>query len=315
METPQFRRVRVVVNPRAGFLRWKKPIVRAVRNGLSHLDFEWELKYTERRGHARELSAEATEQGFDLVVAVGGDGTVNECASGLVGSDTCLAVVPVGSGNGLARGLHIPVSVRKSLRLLRTGVVRRIDAGRVDGTYFFVTAGVGFDAEVGHEFDRRDLRGPIPYFVIGVKRFFVYKPQEIRLSFEDREIVRRVLLVTAANMRQYGSGAIIAPHARPDDGTLDVCVIQEVGFLPAVYYLPRLFLGTIDTAPYVEIYRTREFLIHRSEPGPYHCDGEPFDGGEDLHVTVVPRSLSVLVPKESFELEKPFPAAGSQDAQ
>lgn len=273
--------------------------MKVIRRFLSENDFEWELRVIERPGHGRELAAEAAESGYEVVLAVGGDGTVNACASGLVHTDTCLAVIPTGSGNGLARGLGIPLTIRRALRLLKTGEIRRIDAGQFNGTYFFVTAGIGLDAEIGREFVDRDLRGLLPYFAIGVKLFLTYRPREVRIAFPDREVVRRVLVAVAANMRQYGGSAIIAPHARPDDGLLDVCVVRQVSLLPALYYLPRLFRGTLHTVPYAEMFRAKEFVIQRPEAGPYHCDGEPFWGGEELRVRVIPSCLSVLVPPAS----------------
>jgi diacylglycerol kinase (ATP) len=298
-ERDAVRRVCVVVNPRAGFVPWKEPIVKTIRRFLSRNGFEWELRIIQGRGHGRELAAEAAAAGFDVVLAVGGDGTVNACASGLVNTSTCLAVVPTGSGNGMARGLGVPLTVRRALEVLCDGQIHRIDAGKVNDTYFFVTAGIGLDAEIGHEFVHRDLRGLLPYFAIGVKLFLRYEPQEVQLSFPDREITRKVLVVAAANMPQYGGSALIAPKARPDDGTLDVCVVREVKLLPALYYLPRLFLGTIDTVPYVEVIRTTELVIHRPKPGPYHCDGEPFEGGTELRIRIIPSCLSVLAPRNS----------------
>lgn len=304
IEKRTFHRVRFVVNPRSGLLQWKKPILKIINDFVAERGMDWDIIMTTGPGHGRELAAEAREQNYDLVVAVGGDGTVNECGSALVGSETCLGIIPMGSGNGLARGLHIPMGIRRPLGLLDSGVVRKIDAGRIEDAHFFVTAGIGFDAELGDEFNRSKVRGPVPYFFLGVKRFFVYEPQRVVLHLPDGDVERRVLLVTVANMKQYGAGAIIAPKARPDDGMFDICVIRELGILPAVVYLPRLFTGNIDKAPFVELYRASSLVIEREREGVFHCDGEAFHGGKRLKVDILANSLNVLVSPESFWLER-----------
>ncbi len=312
IEKRAFHKVRFVVNPRSGLLQWKKPILKIINDFVAERGMDWDIILTTGPGHGKELAQEAREDGYDLVVAVGGDGTVNECGSALIGSETCLGIIPMGSGNGLARGLHIPMGIRKPLGLLDSGVVRKIDAGKIDRAYFFVTAGIGFDAELGDEFNRSKVRGPVPYFFLGVKRFFVYEPQRVILHLPDGDVERKVLLVTVANMKQYGAGAIIAPKARPDDGMFDICVIRELGIVPAVVYLPRLFTGSIDKAPFVELYRASSLVIEREREGVFHCDGEAFHGGRRLEVDILPNSLNVLVSPESLWLER---SAGYVDAE
>lgn len=295
-----FRKVKLIFNPKAGALRHSHVVLRIVDHCLRRASFRYEVYNVESKDHGVELASAAEREGFDAVVAVGGDGTVNAAARGLLHSRLPLGIIPVGSGNGLARGLGIPVSIRRSCQLLvEDGIVRTIDAGRIRDRYFFVVAGLGFDAVVGKLFDDQSLRGPLPYFYLGVREFFSYEPETFILRFDDQQITVPALLVTLANTQQWGNGAIIAPHARPDDGLLDICVIHKVNLAQALFHLPRLFSGKIDKVRHYENYRSTEVEIVRERPGYFHVDGEPVEGGTHLRVTIDPKALRVIVPARS----------------
>ncbi len=292
----ELKKVKFIYNPKSGLVRTPRIIRRAIEIVLADAPFEYDFAETEYRGHAHELARRAAEEGYDAVVAIGGDGTANEVGSALLYTNTALAIIPVGSGNGLARGLSIPIAIRRAARLLLTGRVRTIDAGTIEDRNFFIVTGLGFDALVGKLFDDRSLRGPLPYFYIGVREFLFFRPATFKLEFDGRTIVRSALLVTIANTTQWGLGVIISPNARPDDGLLDVCIIRRITLLRALIHLPKLFTGKIDKVREYERYQTTSLRISRNKPGPFHVDGEPVDAGHTVQVGINPQALKVIVP-------------------
>ena len=293
------KNVKFIQNPRAGFIHSPVIIRRIIERAIVDAPFEYDFQLTEYKGHATELARNAVEDGYDAVVSVGGDGTMNETACSLLHTNVPLAVIPMGSGNGLARGLDIPISIRRAARLLIDGQVRTIDAGKIEDRYFFIVTGIGFDALIGKLFDDLSLRGPLPYFTIGFREFLFYRPEVFILRFKGKQVAAPALLVTIANSKQWGNGAIIAPHAEPDDGLLDICVIHRIGLLSALYHLPKLFTGKIDTVRHYDRYQSEAIEIVREKPGPFHVDGEPCEGEVVLHVSIDHKALDVIVPKET----------------
>ena len=300
-------RVRVVYNPRAGIdSRRALSAIRAAHP-------EWEggvIRSTEHEGHARELAREAVRDGCELVFAVGGDGTANEVAEGLLGSQTTLGLIPVGSGNGLARTLEIPLKPDRALRCLeRESVVRRMDVGLLNERPFLNVAGVGFDAAVGRAFQERGRggarRGVLAYVVLALRQLFSYRARECTLE-TDRETLRlRTLLVTFSNGRQYGAGAVIAPRARLDDGRLDLFVVEDAPRLEVLLNAPRLFRGSLHRSPRCRLISTTRAVLVGA--GPPHRDGEPEEEVERVEVRLLPRALRVLVPRHLAENpEGPF---------
>lgn len=292
------KKVKFVHNPRSGIIRAPVLLRKAIEASLAGATFDYEFSETERRGHGYELAKQAVEEGYDAVVAVGGDGTVNEVATALLHTDVKLGIVPVGSGNGFARGVGIPMSLRRAVKLLSEGAVRKIDAGKIQDRYFFIVTGVGFDAVIGKLFDDQKMRGPIPYFAIGFREFLFYRPEVFIIKFDGKQIAVPALLVTIANQKGWGAGAVIAPNAEPDDGLLEICIIHRVNFLYALFHLPKIFLGKIDKVRKYEWYRAKEIEIIREKPGPFHYDGEPEDGGEVLNISIIPSALNVIVPQK-----------------
>ncbi len=288
------QRLKFIINPIAGFRRDKSFIEELIRRRCKNLDFT--IIHTAAPGDATRLAQEAATEGYHAVVAVGGDGTVNETASGLVGTDTALGIIPRGSGNGLARSLNIPLQAAQALEVICSGKEHRIDAGRAAHRYFFVVTGVGFDANVGHKFNLAAWRGPLPYFYIAAREFANYQPEPLRLSIEDQAIDLTPFLVTVANTEQYGNGAIIAPHAKPDDGVLDVCVVQPMNFAEFVMHAPKLFNGKANTVPQITYYRSKNATIEKSGPVLFHVDGEAQVSDGPVNISVLPQALKVIVP-------------------
>jgi YegS/Rv2252/BmrU family lipid kinase len=253
---------------------------------------------TERAGHAREITLAALARGISTVVAWGGDGTMNEVATGLAFKDASLAVVPSGSGNGLARELGIPFDAASALDVAFTGAERVIDAGDIDGRLFFNIAGIGLDARVAHRFavDGLEKRGFARYIAITIRELSRYQPDLLTVTTPASSATRPSLLVAIANGRQYGNGAMIAPEARLDDGRLDLVIISARALMRACLELPLVFMGKIDRLAGVTMERTESATITSPYPVVYHLDGEPIAGTLSLSVKVQPRALKIRVP-------------------
>ena len=253
---------------------------------------------TERAGHARELTQAVLAQGVTTVVAWGGDGTVNEVASALAFHDAALVVVPSGSGNGLARELRIPSDPGCAFAVAFDGRTCRIDAGELDGRLFFNVAGIGLDARVAHRFAADGLarRGLGRYLAVTAQEFFTYKPDYHTVVTDGTALHVRAMLIAIANSRQYGNGAVIAPAARVDDGTLDVVIVEGRSALAALAQVPRLFMGRIAHARGVTSVPAVEIEVRSQHAVPYHVDGEPHVGGASMTARPRPGALRVAVP-------------------
>jgi diacylglycerol kinase family enzyme len=290
-------RVSVIVNPLAGLFRRADQgrrhaeLARAV---LTAAGADADIQLTAHAGHARVLAAAARAGGADLVCAWGGDGTVNEVASVLAFGDLPLAIVPIGSGNGLARALGLPRRPAAALRHALDAPARRIDAGEIAGHLFFNVAGVGFDAHIAAEFSRAaGHRGFRRYAQIVTRELFAYAPRPCRVTIGTVVTSHRAFLLTAANGSQWGNGAIVAPEARLDDGLLDLVSVETPSRLHLVGAIPRLFAGTLHKDPIVRIRRITEAHISGESPLLFHFDGEPALEGADLLVRVHPGALLV----------------------
>lgn len=255
----------------------------------------------QKKGQATLLAREAVAQSFDVVVAAGGDGTVNEVVCGLVNSGVSLGIVPAGSGNGLAREFGIPLKMREACKTVIHGWTREVDVGKVNGRFFLGTAGIGYDALIVKLFEERwgGRRGMLPYLHVALTGFLKHKAHLMRLRLNDRQLTVFPLLVTAANTTQFGGGAIIAPQARSDDGLLDVCIIHNLSFLQAFYHWPKLFMGRINRMPQWNMFRTTSLEISVDFPIPVHVDGEPVQESTHLKIVLIPRALGIRVPKDS----------------
>jgi YegS/Rv2252/BmrU family lipid kinase len=289
--------VLAILNPRAGVAARKA--LGALMRGVPG----WEaitIEQTQARGHAYELARRAAERGLACVLAVGGDGTVNEVATGLLGSSTALGVVPVGSGNGLARTLGVPLEPHAALRALASAVTRRMDVGVLNGRPFLNVAGAGFDAVVGADFHRHGLaggrRGIVTYLRLGLGRVFHYEAPTFVLETDAGRSAPHAFLVAFANGRQYGAGVVVAPRARLDDGEFDVIVIEACSVLEVLLNVPRLFAGRIERFRRFRRERTRQARLSSAQAFDFHRDGEPEAQVTRLDLSLAPRALRVRVP-------------------
>jgi YegS/Rv2252/BmrU family lipid kinase len=258
---------------------------------------EAEIFITERGGHARELATAAIDRGTSLVIAWGGDGTVNEVASALAFRSATMAVIPSGSGNGLARELTLPLATEGAFATAIDGHPRVIDCGELDGRLFFNVAGLGLDARVAHEFAAHGLvrRGFRRYLEVAARELFTYTPDDHTIVADGRVTHSRALIIALANARQYGNGALIAPQARVDDGKLDVVIIDHRPVWRTLMQVPMLFNGRIGAIGGVSMTAAATVEITSSRQAVYHVDGEPFLGGVRLQARAHAGALRVQV--------------------
>lgn len=293
-------RTTFVINPVSGRAASRAVRRTLVENFIKRHQLAATVEVTRRAGHAHELARSAVEQGVELVVSVGGDGTMNEVASALIHSETVYGMIPTGSGNGLGRDLGISLDVDRALDLLLDGTVREIDTGEVNGLPFFNVMGLGFDAEIGRRFNLSRRRGFLTYLSVGLQTFFTTRKESIIIEAEGHDSATVDAFVTAvANSTQYGNNARIAPRARLDDGQLDLVAITTSNVVAALPLAVGLFRGTIDRSKRVRTLQAPRFRIRRRRPGPVHTDGEVHDCSAVLEIASRPRSLRVLVPRRS----------------
>lgn len=254
------------------------------------------LTLTERTRHASEIAARALAENHELIVAVGGDGTMNEIAAVLVGTNATFGLVPCGSGDGLGRHLGIHGAIPRALDILLTGRPHAIDTGMVDGHPFFTAAGIGFEAEIARRFNQLSRRGFARYLTTSAQAFRAWRPETYRVTHCGSTESVRAFTLAVSNASQYGNNARIAPDARVDDGLLDLCTIPPVSFLNALPLAANLFRGTIGRTRGVSIRRGDRFIVERESPGPLHTDGELHEAGTRLEFTIRPGSLRIMVP-------------------
>lgn len=296
------QRILFIINPKAG-TRKKSRIEQEI---LTHIDsalYDIEIVYTGKPGDGTELAREAADKGYYAAVAVGGDGTVNEVASGLTGSDTALGIIPCGSGDGLA--LHIGMSRIPSIavRNINRGKVVTVDHCTVNGRPFFCTCGVGFDALVSLQFTQSGKRGLVTYIEKALQNWAGYSPVSYRLETDDGTIIEtKAMLITCANAAQWGNEARIAPHASLSDGFMDVTIVEPFNALQAGPLAVHLMSGTLHWSPLTKMFRCRSILIQRPQDGPVHFDGDPTVMGTELELKVIPQSLKLIVPAKKSKL-------------
>lgn len=296
METPK-KRLLFLVNPISGVNQEKKATLSDLL--VEVLDaslYEWEVVFSNGPDHLFELSKAAAENGIDVVIAVGGDGTVNQIARGIIGSKTILGLVPAGSGNGLAHHLGIPTDVSKSLAVINNMNVKEIDTVNMNDKPFVSIAGIGFDALVARKFARAERRGFLTYLKIVTTEYANYRPRKYNMIIDGKPVDRQALFVSFANTNQFGYNTIIAPDAKIDDGLIDVCIVKKVPLTQAPQVVGLLLTKKIGTSDYVEIIKAREITLKRNKKRAVNIDGEPVKLGKEITIKVNPLSLKVIVP-------------------
>lgn len=287
------KRILFIVNPISGTGK-KQSFPQCIEENLDLSIFEHAIRTTEYAGHATEIAAAAAAEGFDIVAAVGGDGTVNEVARALVHTQSALAIVPCGSGNGLARHLQIPMDPQKAVQIINKAVIEDLDYGRINGLPFFCTCGVGFDAIVSLKFAESGKRGPLSYMENTLREGLKYKPDTYTIEDDQGTFCHKAFLIACANASQYGNNAYIAPEASMKDGLMDVIVIEPFNTLEAPQIAFQLFNKTLSHNSHVKTFRAKKIRITREGEGAIHCDGDPFTTGKEIEVEMIERDLKVV---------------------
>ncbi len=290
------KKIAFIINPKSGTAS-KENIPDIISQELDKELYTHEVVFTEFRGHGSALTVKFVSEQYDVVVAVGGDGTVNEVARELRHTDVSLGIIPIGSGNGLARHLGIPMNVRKAVQQLNHSESILMDYGLVNHQPFFCTCGTGFDAYVSMEFAKGQKRGVMAYVEKMITGYFSYKPQNFHLKGEGIDFKSKAFVLTFANAAQWGNNAYIAPQASVQDGKLDISIMGNFPVIAIPTLALQLFTKTIDKDWFVSTFRAAEVMLEREESGPFHYDGEPYEEGTTIKVSVVKDGLKVLVKK------------------
>ena len=288
------KKIVFIMNPISGTAS-KASIPNLIDSILDKDRFEYEIRTTERAGHASEIASEAKEAHVDIVVAVGGDGTVNEVARAIVHSDTALGILPCGSGNGLARHLMLPMNLKKSIEIINQCEIHDLDYGVINGYPFFCTCGMGFDAFVSMKFAESGKRGPISYAENILREGLKYQPETYTLEDETGTKQYKAFLISCANASQYGNNAYIAPQASMSDGLMDVVIMEPFDVLEAPQVSFDMFNKTLDKHSKIKSFRCKKLHITRTKPGVIHYDGDPVMTGADIDVHLEEKGIKIIV--------------------
>ena len=293
------KRILFIVNPISGH-RDKRRFGEEAAAVLGGGDIVYDVVFTERAGHATELALAAVKEGYDIVAAVGGDGTINEVASQLAGTDTALAIIPHGSGNGLAYHLQIPINVKKALQVINDLRIEKMDVGYVNGRPFFSIAGIGFDAKVAYDFEQDPRRGFYTYFKHILHNYFQYKSCDYHIEYDGQQMDTQAFFITFANSSQWGYNVRIAPMASLHDGLLDVCMVKRPKLLLKMLNvdLPKLLNSRFDKSSIVQYVACRHIRITPSVAHPIylHIDGDTAGMVEQVEIEMHREELRAIVP-------------------
>ncbi len=283
-----------IINPVSGRGN-KNRIPQLIDTYLDKESFDSKIVVTQKAGHASLITKEMVLNDYSKVVAVGGDGTVNEVAKALIHTDSALGIIPTGSGNGLARHLNIPMNCKKSIKDINSSIIKKIDFGLVNDIPFFCTCGLGFDAHISKVFAEGGKRGFSGYIRNTLKEFITYRPREYNLLIDGQPLKQKAFLITFANGSQYGNNAYIAPQASISDGKLDICILSHFPWYKTPLIGVSLFLKTLPKSKYYRSFHCEEVYLERQNIEAVHYDGEPIELGNKIHIKIVKSGLNVMI--------------------
>ncbi|MDO4691462.1 MAG: diacylglycerol kinase family lipid kinase [Porphyromonadaceae bacterium] len=292
------KRALAIINPISG-TGSKNSLPTRLAEAYQETDIQLYISYTKAAGHAYDLAKQAVEDGFEYVIAIGGDGTINEIAQALLHSNTILGIIPKGSGNGLARALGLPMNEKKAIETLTSGESITIDCCLANGKPFFCTFGMGFDAEVSAAFAEVPFRGFLSYAKTSIEKYINYKPSIYRVQMDDHDPVEtEAFVVAAANANQYGNNAYIAPKASMTDGKFDLVILKPFPVLELAQITLQLFSKRMEENAHQSSYQTKRAVIEREADGVVHLDGEPLNFDKRIELEMLPAAIHVIAPKE-----------------
>lgn len=295
--TEEKKKIVFIVNPKAGITPKSKVVIELLAgNIIPSSRFIPEVIFTERSGHATEIAATAIGKGADIIVASGGDGTVNEVACALVDTNIPMGILPAGSGNGLARSLGISMSYALALRTIIRGNTKLMDVATVNDKLYTSIAGIGFDAFVAQKFADSSIRGMISYMQIILNEFSGYKPVTYNLTIDGESYEKQALMIVFANSNQFGFNTKIAPDAKVDDGYLDICVVKKMPVTQLLNVGYHTMRGTLGNTGFAEYFRGKEISISNIHNPLMNIDGEPKIMNSPVSISIKPLCLRVIVP-------------------
>lgn len=293
----------IIINPKSGSGS-KKEVAEKVTTFMTEKKADFEIIQTEYAGHAEKIARQYAGKA-GTIVAVGGDGTVNEIARGIIGTETALAIIPYGSGNGLARDLCIPMRLSSALKTITDGEKTLIDYGLINGHPFFCTCGTGFDASVSLKFADSNKRGLLTYIEKTLTEWLNYSPTEYELTVDDHEPRKiKAFLIACANASQYGNNAYIAPEADISDGIMNVTVVLPFNVWEIPGLVVQLFTNTIDKNSKIKTFKCRKLHISGKDENPAHFDGDPIKLSREIDVEIINRGLNVIIPNEKDKKDR-----------
>lgn len=289
------RHITFIINPISGTTK-KKNIPSLIDEVFDDSQIKVEICRTEYAGHAQEIAANLSQKETEII-AVGGDGTINEIINGIKDSGAIMGIIPSGSGNGLARHIGIPMNAKKAMELIKLGFTENIDLMHINGEFSANVSGTGFDALVAHRFHNSKSRGFLSYAKISIKEFFRFKPKNYEISIDGKNYERKAFLLSFANSSQFGNNAFIAPKASLMDGLIDVCILKPFPLVASLGVFQRLMAKTIHKSKYLEIIQGKSIQI-KNKANIYHLDGDAREGDGALNIELFPNILKLIVPKE-----------------
>jgi diacylglycerol kinase (ATP) len=285
-------KLRFIINPISGS-RDNSNIAELVKDNLNHDKFKYDIFYTERKKHAIELSENAVKEKIDVVIAVGGDGTLNECAQPIIGTETALSVIPRGSGNGFAHHMNIEQDVINCIKNLNHSTISEVDSCTANGKPFINVSGIGFDAHIAHLFSKISVRGFSSYVKLVLKECILYPSKDYTIKYDNKEKKVNAFLISWANSSQFGNNAVISPESKIDDGYFEICIVKKLPRILIPILLFRLFNKSIQRSKYVEIIKCKEAQI-LCDDGRSHLDGETYNLGGQIKIKNIPLSLKIF---------------------
>lgn len=293
------KKILFIINPVAG-IRRKDKIPRYINKYLNHSLFSYEVIYTEARGHATEIAQQAVKENIDVVCVAGGDGSVNEVATGLIGSKTALAIIPSGSGNGLARHLGYSINIKSTLSVINDFHVKKIDVCKVNEHFFFSLIGVGFDAYAAKVFSREETRGFLTYAWASLKSINSFQPFEYTMLINKEILEGHAFMINICNSNQYGYNVKIAPHAHLQDGMMDVVIVKKMPKIKLPLLVMQLFMRSHIFSMDVKYLKTDKLSLSSPAYSYLQIDGETVHKAKDFEISIQKEVLPVLVNNDKF---------------
>lgn len=290
----EVKKVLFIVNKYSG-TGYQPAVEGKILDACEKNNVECTIEFTQDKGHATALARQAVVGGFETVIAVGGDGTVNEVAQGLLHSPVSMGIIPKGSGNGLARHLGIPIKITHSLSCLFTSQVIAMDTFRLNGKLSLNVSGIGFDGHIANLFSTEKKRGLKGYAKHTLKEFIQFREFDVQITLGESVVNKRAFVIAIANSSQYGNNAKIAPAASICDELLHISILKKIPPY-RLDFIYSFFTGTINQSPFCEILEARDLIIQLNSPVSYHIDGEPCGKADRFVIEMIPASLQMLAP-------------------